>query len=161
PNLRASATVLYDALNTTPLLGAAGVSAIAAPTADGRAPTTPIAAGSISLNQTIIDVAAWQGLASARASERSARLSLADVHRRLLDGLSRTLVAVFAAERVAELNRLGLRLALERLALTERTQALGAANRLDVLRASQDAELARGTLLAGDEQLRRAREALG
>jgi len=161
PNLRASATVLYDALNSTPLLGAAGVSAIATPTPDGKAPTVPIAAASVGLSQSIVDVGAWYGLAAARASERSARLQLSDVRRRVLDGLAKMLVAVVAAERAAELNRLGLRYALERAALTERTQALGAATRLDVLRVQQDLELARGTVLSGDEQLRRTREALG
>jgi multidrug efflux system outer membrane protein len=68
---------------------------------------------------------------------------------------------VVAAERVAELNRIGLTQALERAALTERTQQLGAATQLDVVRIQQDVEVARGVLIAGDEQLRRTREALG
>src|SRR6185436_17046256 len=70
-------------------------------------------------------------------------------------------IAVVTAERVAELNRIGLRSALERLDLTSRKKGLGAATGLDVLRAQQDAELARATLVSGDESLRQSREALG
>ncbi|HYO72062.1 MAG TPA: TolC family protein, partial [Archangium sp.] len=62
---------------------------------------------------------------------------------------------------VAELNRVGLRQALERAALTQRSFELGAGTQLDVVRVRQDVEVARQSLISGDEQLRRAREALG
>ena len=75
--------------------------------------------------------------------------------------MQRRPVAVVAAERAAELNRLGLRQALERAALTERTYQLGAATQLDVIRVRQDVSVARAALISGDEQLRRTREALG
>ncbi|MFP2913747.1 TolC family protein, partial [Pyxidicoccus sp. 3LFB2] len=71
------------------------------------------------------------------------------------------LVATVAAERAAEINRVGLQRALEREALTRRTFELGAGNQLDVVRVSQDVAVARGALIAGDEQLRQARESLG
>ena len=71
------------------------------------------------------------------------------------------LVTTVAAERAAELNRVGLRQALERAALAQRTFELGAAHQLDVVRVRQDVEVAREALVSGDEQLRRAREALG
>ncbi|MDY7225065.1 TolC family protein [Hyalangium rubrum] len=127
----------------------------------GGQPTTPLLSGAVSLNQSLVDVGAWRGLSSAEAARDGAEASLHDVQRRLTQGLARTLVAVVAAERAAELNRLGLRQALERAALVQRTLELGAATQLDLARTRQDVELARQSLISGDEQLRRAREALG
>jgi outer membrane protein TolC len=65
------------------------------------------------------------------------------------------------AEREAEINRVGLRVALEQAEITVRKRALGAANGLDVVRAQQNAANARATLVTGDETLREARESLG
>jgi outer membrane protein TolC len=89
------------------------------------------------------------------------KLSVEDLKRTLALGVANAIVGVVTAERVAELNRIGLRQALERLEITQRKKNLGAANGLDVLRVQQDAENARGTLVTGDESLRQAREALG
>ncbi len=165
PNLRLSGVAAYDVLNPgTPLLGSAagatGGSAGPTPTS-GPVATTPVAGATVALSQSLIDLSAWQGLSASSASRRSAEQSLEDVRRRVTLTLARTLVAVVAAERVAELNRLGLSQALERAALTERTSELGAATLVDVTRVRQDVEVARGALLLGDEQLRRTREALG
>ncbi|KFE63270.1 TolC family protein [Hyalangium minutum] len=160
PNARFSAGVAIDALHPdTPVLSSGAP--ISAGTGTGRQPTTPLGSGTVSLSQSVVDLSAWRGLSSAEASQRSAEASLQDVQRRLTLGLSRSLVAVVAAERAAELNRLGLRQALERAALVQRTLELGAATQLDLTRTRQDVEVARQSLIAGDEQLRRAREALG
>jgi len=161
PNARFSASVAIDALHPdTPVLAGSG-SQVGGGTGTGRQPTAPLGAGTVSLTQSVVDVSAWRGLSSAEASQRGAEASLQDVQRRLTLGLSRTLVAVVAAERAAELNRLGLRQALERAALVQRTLELGAATQLDLARTRQDVEVARQSLISGDEQLRRAREALG
>lgn len=157
PNARLTAAAQYDVLNpTTPLPTglAPGVTGV-------YTPTIPLGTASMSVTQSVVDLGAWKGLSAARAARDSAQFSLEDVRRRLIQGLARTLVAVVAAERVAELNRVGLRQALERAALIERTEQLGAATQLDVVRVRQDVDVARGTLIAGDEQLRRTREALG
>lgn len=155
PNSRLSLSAAMDILNPSRLPIGAGANV---PLADG-----PVALGTanLTLSQTLVDLSAWRGLASASYARASAEESLIDVRRRLTLGLARTLVAVVAVERVAELNRLALAQALERAALTERTARLGAAMQLDVIRVQQDVDVARGTLIAGDEQLRRAREALG
>jgi outer membrane protein TolC len=154
PNARFSASVSYDLRNPDrPVLPGAG----GAP-ADG---SVPLGAGTVSLTQSVVDLSAWRGLSSAEAAQRSAEASLQDVRRRLTQGLARSLVAVVAAERAAELNRVGLRQALERAALVQRTLELGAATQLDVARTRQDVEVARQSLISGDEQLRRSREALG
>lgn len=158
PNSRATVSGLYDLLNpnSAPIFGP-GVSGATSP---DRAPTIPVVTANATLSQSIVDISAWRNLSSASAAERSADENLSDVRRRLTLGLARTLVAVVAAERIAELNRLALMQALERAALTEKTERLGAANKLDVVRVQQDVEVARGTLISGDEQLRRARETL-
>jgi outer membrane protein TolC len=163
PNARFSAGVAIDALHpNTPTLGIPGGQIGGGQgTGTGRQPTAPLGTGIVSLTQSVVDVSAWRGLSSAEASQRSAEASLQDVQRRLTLGLSRALVAVVAAERAAELNRLGLRQALERAALVQRTLELGAATQLDLARTRQDVEVARQSLISGDEQLRRAREALG
>ena len=77
---------------------------------------------------------------------------LRDTQRRLTLGVARTLVATVASERAAELNRVGLRQALERAALTQRSFELGASNQLDVVRVSQDVAVARESLVSGDER---------
>ncbi|HLL01257.1 MAG TPA: TolC family protein [Myxococcaceae bacterium] len=154
PNARFSAGVGYDLLNPE----RAVQPGTGAPVPTG---TSPLAAGTVSLTQSVVDLSAWRGLASAEASERGAEATLQDVRRRLTQSLARTLVSVVAAERAAELNRVGLRQSLERAALVQRTLELGAATQLDVARTRQDVELARQSLISGDEQLRRSREALG
>ena len=163
PNARFSTGVAYDILNpANPVVaGGGGMGGVAGGTGGTRAPTVPVGTATLSLTQSVVDVSAWKGLSAADAARASAALSLEDVRRRATQGLARSLVAVIAAERVAELNRVGLRQALERFALIGRTQQLGAATQVDVVRTRQDVEVARGTLLAGDEQLRRTREALG
>lgn len=160
PNLRFSASVAVDALHPdTPALASGG--ALPTTAVDGKSPTAPLGAGTVSLSQSLLDVGAWRGKSSAAAAQESAEASLRDVQRRLTLGVSRTLVATVSAERVAEINRVGLRQALERAALTQRSFELGASNQLDVVRVNQDVAVARESLVSGDEQLRRAREALG
>jgi outer membrane protein TolC len=163
PNGRLQGGVGYDLINPRiPALGVTGAGAAGIAVAvGGITPTIPVAAGALTINQPLVDVGAWSGLYAASKGEDAARLSTKDARRRLTQGLATTLVAVVAAERAAELNRLGLRQALERNALTDRQNKLGVATVLDVVRIQQDVELARQSLIAGDEQLRRTRESLG
>jgi outer membrane protein TolC len=160
PNARVSVGAALDVLNPDTPVGLTGVPISVQPGSDRR-PTAPLGTGTMSVTQSLVDVSAWRGLASASAAEDGARASFQDVRRRLTLGLGRTLVATVAAERAAELNRVGLRRALERAALAQRSFELGAGTQLDVVRVRQDVEVARQTLISGDEQLRRAREALG
>jgi outer membrane protein TolC len=157
PNARLTATLGYDLLNPDlPVLGAAG----AAAASDGNRPSTPTGVLSATLSQKVVDVSAWRGLDATEAGKRGAEADLANVRRRVTQGLAGALVAAVAAERVAELNRLSLRQALERAALTARVTELGAGTQLDVVRVRQDVAVARGALIAGDEQLWQTREAL-
>ncbi|MFE8599251.1 TolC family protein [Archangium violaceum] len=164
PNARATAGVALDILNPeNPVVaGGGGLGTVIGGTGgDSLTPTAPLGTASVTLTQSLLDVGAWRGVSASRAAEESARASLHDVQRRLTQGLARALVATVAAERAAELNRVGLRQAHERAALTQRSFELGAATQLDVVRVRQDVEVAREALVAGDEQLRRTREALG
>ncbi len=160
PNARLQGALAYDLLNPdSPSFAAIGAGAAAA--GDGDPPSVPTAVASASVTQSVVDLAAWRGLSSAEAGQRGAEATLDDVRRRVTQGLARALVAVVSAERAAEINRLSLRQSLERDALTERIFQLGAGTQLDVVRVRQDVATARGALIAGDELVRRTREALG
>lgn len=157
PNVRLSGSVTLDLLDTSRPAMAGGTGSL--PPESGA--TSPLGVATVTLSQSIVDVGAWRGRDATRAGERAAQASVDDIRRRLTQGLVQALVAETAAERVAQLNREGLRLALEREALTERTRQIGTATELDVVRVRQDVQVARGLVIAGDEQVRRTRDALG
>jgi outer membrane protein TolC len=113
------------------------------------------------LSVPILQPRGWYAYGSARQSVELAKLSTIDRRRLLITNVASAIVSVFTAERVAEINRVGLKTALERLELTRRRARLGTATRLDVVRAEQDLTLATNTIIQGNESLRRSREALG
>ena len=116
---------------------------------------------SLSASQPILAPRAWYGLKTAKLSIAAAQKSTDDMRRTLLAQLASSIVGVYTAERISEINRVALKSALQRLSLAERKSRLGDGTRLDVLRAQQDAAVARGQLISGDEALRKTREALG
>jgi outer membrane protein TolC len=147
--------------NTTPLI--TGVNAQGQPIY-GAPTTTPIesyASAQIQLQQTIVNLEQFYAVGTAHQGTFSNKLSYDDMKRTIAQSVANDIIGVVTAERVAELNRSGLKQSLERLDLTVRKQRLGAATGLDVVRAQQDVESARTTLVTGDESLRKAREALG
>jgi outer membrane protein, multidrug efflux system len=117
--------------------------------------------GSLTASIPLFAPRAWHNIGTAEQQQRVAEMSISEQRRVLAAAVADALVAVISAERVAELNRVGLRNALERLALTRRRAELGVANALDVLRVEQDAATARGAIVTGDENLRQARESFG
>jgi multidrug efflux system outer membrane protein len=127
----------------------------------GASSSSTIYQGNLALQQTIVNVQQFDQISIDELNEDATRLSVDDKKRTLALGLANEIVAVVTAERTAEINRVGLKVALEQLEITRRKQALGAANGLDVVRAEQNAANARSTLVTGDETLREAREALG
>ncbi|MGK3994022.1 TolC family protein [Sorangium sp. So ce1024] len=134
----------------------------------GQDPTIPrsdlfptSASASLTLSQPILAPRAWYGIGTANLSVEVAKLSLEDRRRVTIGAVADAVVSIITAERVSEVNRVGLRSALERLELTRRRERLGTGTKLDVVRAEQDVALARATLVTGDEALRKAREALG
>jgi outer membrane protein TolC len=124
-------------------------------------PTRNVLAGQIGLVQPVFSPRAWYAVGTAHRAEDAARMTLEDRKRILATDVAGALVAEIAAERVAELNRVGLRQALERLSLAHRREDLGSGSRLDVVRAEQDVDAARAAVVSGDEAARQDREALG
>lgn len=90
-----------------------------------------------------------------------ARLSFDDRRRRIAASTVAAMLATLSAARVAELDRVGLRAALERLQLTQSRLAYGQGTALDIDRAAKDVDAARRLIVDGDEAVRRASEALG
>jgi len=127
----------------------------------GATSSNTTAFGNIQVQQSLIDVQQFDAISINELNEDVNKLTVDDRKRTLALGLANQIVAVVTAERSAEINRVGLKVALEQLEITQRKQALGAANGLDVVRAQQNAANARATLVSGDEMLREAREALG
>jgi outer membrane protein TolC len=113
------------------------------------------------LGWNVLNPRALYGLGTADVNIAAARLSFQDRRRTIAVSVVGALLSTLAASRVAELNRVGLRAALDRLELARTRNQYGQGTALDVDRASQDAEAARALILSGDESLRQAREALG
>jgi outer membrane protein TolC len=126
-----------------------------------RIPTPDSAVGQIQVQQDVINFQEFDQISINELSEDAARLSVDDEKRTLALSVANQIVAVVTAERSAEINRVGLRVALEQAEIAVRKRSLGAANGLDVVRAQQNAANARATLVTGDESLHEAREALG
>jgi outer membrane protein TolC len=117
--------------------------------------------GSVTLSQPVLAARAWHAVKTADVVRQTAELTAEDEKRLLTVALANAVVSVVTGERMSEVNRVGLRAALDRLALARRRVALGAGNALDTVRADQDVAVARSSLVSGDETLRRARDALG
>jgi len=162
PTLNGTGAATYNFL-TKEQSTLVGVDATGAPvTASIRNPTRgPYLTGSLVGAVPLLSPRNWYAVGTAHRAEDVARFSVEDTKRTIALNIASTLIAVVTAERVAEINRIGFRSALERLELTERKKALGAATGLDVVRAQQDVEVARATLVTGDESLRQSRESLG
>jgi outer membrane protein TolC len=126
-----------------------------------QSPQSDFFNGTITLQQSIVNVQSWHTIKTGKENEKVARLSADDTARQITLGVATAVVAVVASERVAELNRIGLRTALERRDLTSRKRVLGVGTGLDVVRGDQDVASARAAIVTGDESLRKAREALG
>jgi outer membrane protein TolC len=127
----------------------------------GASSSTTTYQGNLQLQQTIVNAQQFDQISIDELSEDANRMSVDDKKRTLALSLANQIVAVVTAERSADINRVGLKVALEQLEISRRKLALGAANGLDVVRAEQNAANARATLVSGDESLREAREALG
>ncbi|MFL5347128.1 MAG: TolC family protein [Hyalangium sp.] len=160
PSVQGTASVVYNVLHpgSAPFISGVGGGAAGG---GGPTPTAPLGVGMLNISVSVLNYSAYTALGTARESERAASWSLAETRRQLTSQLASALVSVVASERLAEVNRVNLRTALERLALTQRRFELGAGTQLDVVRVQQDAETARGAVVSGDETLRKAREALG
>jgi outer membrane protein TolC len=114
-----------------------------------------------SLSWTPVNPRAIYGLETADRNVEVTKVAFEERRRQLAAAAVDALLGTLAAERVAELNRVGLRTSLERLVLTQTRLQYAQGIPLDVDRAQQDVAAARTLLINGDETLRQAREALG
>ncbi|HEY1816118.1 MAG TPA: TolC family protein [Kofleriaceae bacterium] len=124
-------------------------------------PPPTIWAATIGASWNIVNPRGIYGVGTADIAINAANLSLADRRRVLAQSVTSAMLDTLAAARAAEIDRVGLRAALERLVLTQTRLKFARGTELDVDRAQQDVAAARSTLISGDESLRRAREALG
>jgi outer membrane protein TolC len=125
------------------------------------APPPTIWSASATASWNIVNPRGIYGIGTADRATGVANLTLADRRRVLAGSVVSAMLATLAAARVAELDRVGLHAALERLALTQTRFRLSRGTELDIDRAQQDVAAARALLINGDEALRQAREALG
>lgn len=149
PTLNGSASATHQFITsttTTTTTGTAGSNSLQA---------------SLTLSVPLVAAETWYAVGTARANARAVALSLEDQKRQIVLAVIEAMLAEAAAERVSEIDRVGLSDALARLAIVEKKQELGAGSALDLLRARQDVLSARAALVRGDEALLETREALG
>jgi outer membrane protein TolC len=158
PTIQGSLAAYHDILHpgTAPVVAGAGPTNV-----PGPRPTDPVGVGQLSLVVPLFNLQLWQRRASARAQAQAEQATAEDSVRTLIGALAGAVIDVQAAERAAELQREGLKNALERQFLVQRTLDLGTGTRLDLVRAQQDTRLARADVLLGREQVMQRREALG
>lgn len=118
------------------------------------------AQGTLRLSE-VLSARSFYALGTTAKSVEATKLRAEDARRQAIAAAASAIVSVVTAERVAEINRVGLRAALQRLELTKRRKRLGSGTDLDIVRAEQDAATSRSQIVSGDETLRRARESLG
>jgi multidrug efflux system outer membrane protein len=124
-------------------------------------PPPDVLSASATLQWNVLNPRAIYAIGTAHENEQATVLSFEDKRRAIALGVVGAMLSTLAASRVAELNRVGLRSALERLALTQTRLQFGQGTPLDVDRAQQDVAAARAQLISGDEALLESREALG
>ena len=124
-------------------------------------PPPDLFAAGATLQWSVLNPRAMYAVGTARDNVRATALSFEDKRRVIALTVVNAMLSTLAAARVAELNRVGLRSALERLALTQARLQYGQGTPLDVDRAAQDVAASRALLISGDEALRQSREALG
>lgn len=119
------------------------------------------ATAGLSLSQSLVAPRSWYALGTSQRSTASAHATAKDRVRTTLLLATGDLLAERSAASAADASRVGLRAALEVMAMTARRLELGSATRLDLVRTQQDVESARSTVISANEALQKAREALG
>lgn len=137
-------------------------------TVDGKPTLCPIevpirtfADGSLSASMPLLNVRTWHAVGTANRAVDAAKFAAEDVTRTMTLAVANAIVAVFTAERVAELNQIGEQNAETRLGMAKQRVSLGSGVLLDVVRAEQDLAAAKATVVTSKESLRQSREALG
>ncbi len=103
----------------------------------------------------------WYDRGTAEDAIETEKLNTKEVEREVIAAVADTIVNAVTAEHLAESTRVNLKSSLSTLDLTRRRSSLGASSALDVLRAEGDVQTARSQVVAADENMLEAREALG
>jgi outer membrane protein TolC len=117
--------------------------------------------GALDLRIPLFAPAAWHNHGVAKDAVELSKLDVKEVERQVVRSIADAMVSTITAERLSEVTRVSLASALSTVDLNKRRAALGASSQLDVLRAEQLVQDARGNVVTADETLRRSREALG
>ncbi|HEX6764079.1 MAG TPA: TolC family protein [Polyangiaceae bacterium] len=117
--------------------------------------------GALDLRIPLFAPAAWHNHGTAKDATELAKLDVKEIERLVVRAIADAMVSTITAERLSEVTRVSLASALSTVDLNKRRAALGASSQLDVLRAEQLVQDARGNVVTADETLRRSREALG
>jgi outer membrane protein TolC len=158
PTLNGQASYTHQFLTkTAPILPPALLPNLPASTI----PPPDVLALGATLAWPVVNPRGYYGIGTSKRNVEAARMSFEDQRRTIATAAVNAMLATLAASRAAELNRVGLRSSLERLSLAETRLKFGQGTPLDVDRASQDVAASRALLIAGDESLLEAREALG
>jgi multidrug efflux system outer membrane protein len=143
------------------LLGhATGVATLLYGTGSIPDPATAWNAG-LNLSVPVIALEAWHDRGTAEAAIGVARLNTKAAERLSIAAVADAVVTAVTAERLAEVSRVSLESSLSTLDLYKRRASLGAASAIDVLRIEQEVSLSRGQVVAANDGVLRAREALG
>jgi multidrug efflux system outer membrane protein len=126
-----------------------------------QSPAADVFGLAATLNVPLVNVRGIYAQSTAKRAAEAAKGTFEDTRRQIAVSLVHSMLATLASERASELNRVGLRAALERLELARTKVRFRQGTALDVERAEQDVASARSTLITGDESLLRSREALG
>jgi outer membrane protein TolC len=124
-------------------------------------PVPNVLGASATLSWQVGNLRSYYGIGTASVNTDAAERGFAEQRRQIASAVLDAMLATLVTARVADINRVGLRTALEREQLARKRLHYGQGTTLDVDRAAQDVATARGELVQGDEALRRAREALG
>jgi outer membrane protein TolC len=109
----------------------------------------------------VLATSSWYEHGTAKDVIQNATLDAKEIERQQIALVANAIVDVVTRERLAEVSRVALSSALSTLNLTQRRAALGAASTVDVLRVEQEVSDSRAQVVASQEDVIRAREALG
>ncbi|MDP9033494.1 MAG: TolC family protein [Myxococcota bacterium] len=151
PQLNGQASYTHQFVTDTIVLGGAAI----------VTPPPDVFGAGATLAWSIVNPRSLYGVGTAEKNVDVAKSLFADRRRQIASGAVGAILSTLATARVAELNRAGLRSALERLALTQARLQFGQGTALDVDRGEQDVAAARSLIVTGDENLLQSREALG
>ncbi len=151
PILTAQGSYVHQFLQTTIPIGGMNI----------VTPASDVVTASANLTWNILNPRAIYGVGTTKKNTEAVQRDFQDRRRVIATLVVSAMLQTLATERVAQLNRVGLRTALERLELTKIRFQFGRGTQLDTDRAQQDVANARSQVINGDESLRRAREALG